>query len=522
MGFEELGLRPELVGALTALGYEDPTPLQHAAIPVIRRGANVVLRASAGAGVTAAYGVGVVDRLAGSAAADLAAPRALVIVPTADRASHVADAIACFAARTPLRVRASAPGWQRGPADVRVTSADAALRAVRDSSLKLDRLEVFVLADAMGVAALEPPGTVDALAVALPPGAQRILTAGELSRDIEAFVQAHVRRAIEIPPRPIPTPGDTRRVGVEPGAQPSRRGSLAYLVVTDHDKPSALAELLGRPAEPGRVVIARTGARAAAVREQLERRGFTVSDDALAAAAGRDDVIAVIGALDAPRATYAYDVPADPRVLERIEPETGVVLVTTRELPHLRSLAAETGFELKAIERRPRRGDVAAFRERVRRAVRDEDVDAQLLVLEPLFDEFSAAELAAALSAMLRQRAPEREVPGRAAGSAEPAEAPEEPSRPAPFVRLFVSVGQKDGLRPADIVGAFTAEANIGGAQIGRIEIRDTFTVVEVESGTADRVIRALNGTTLRSRSIRVDYDRKTTTAPRRTHRPRL
>ncbi|MGH7574704.1 MAG: DbpA RNA binding domain-containing protein, partial [Longimicrobiales bacterium] len=307
----------------------------------------------------------------------------------------------------------------------------------------------------------------------------------------------------------------------QPAAAPSRRGSLAYIVVAERDKPDALAELIGRPGESTRVVITRTSARAAALRDQLERRGFSVTDTALAGAPGDAETIAVIGALDAPRATFAYDVPADPRVLERLEPETGIVLVTARELQHLHALAAESGFELKAIEGRPRRGDVAAFRERVRRALETEDIGAQLLLLEPLFDEFSAAEVAAALSAILRVRAPARELPARGAASAEPVEAPAEPSRPAPFVRLFVSVGQKDGLRPSDIVGAFTGEAKIDGSQIGRIEIRDTFTVVEIESGTAERVIRALNGTTMRGRSVRVDYDRKTTTAPRRAHRPR-
>ena len=68
----------------------------------------------------------------------------------------------------------------------------------------------------------------------------------------------------------------------------------------------------------------------------------------------------------------------------------------------------------------------------------------------------------------------------------------------------------------ADIVGAVTGEARIAGEQIGRIEVRDTFTVVEVDSSVAERVIRALNGTTMRGRSLRVDFDRKTAAPPRR------
>ena len=84
------------------------------------------------------------------------------------------------------------------------------------------------------------------------------------------------------------------------------------------------------------------------------------------------------------------------------------------------------------------------------------------------------------------------------------------------FVRLFIGIGQRDGVRPADIVGAVTGEARIAGEQIGRIEVRDTFTVVEVDSSVAERVIRALNGTTMRGRSLRVDFDRKTAAPPRR------
>jgi ATP-dependent RNA helicase DeaD len=60
----------------------------------------------------------------------------------------------------------------------------------------------------------------------------------------------------------------------------------------------------------------------------------------------------------------------------------------------------------------------------------------------------------------------------------------------------------------------------VKGEQVGRIDIRDSFSVVEVDASVADRVIRALNGTTMRGRSLRVDYDRKTSTAPRRARVP--
>ncbi|MGH7505653.1 MAG: DEAD/DEAH box helicase, partial [Longimicrobiales bacterium] len=77
-GFAALGLTQQLVDAAISAGWEEPLPIQRAAIPVLRRGGNAVLRAGHGAGVTGAYGLALLDRLAGGAAS--AAPRALVVV----------------------------------------------------------------------------------------------------------------------------------------------------------------------------------------------------------------------------------------------------------------------------------------------------------------------------------------------------------------------------------------------------------------------------------------------------------
>lgn len=501
--FEELGLSPELAAAVDAAGFEDPTPLQRTAIPVIRRGSNVALRGSSGAGVTAAYGLGVLDLLAlGARPWGSEAPRALVVAVSPERASEVATALAGFARGLDLRVRAMGPGWRRGPSDVVVAPVDAALRGVQDSSLKLDELQVFVLDGASAVLALHGSEAVEALVVTVNPQAQRIVTTSEMTKGVEAFIQGHARRAMEIPP-----PRADR--GAVP--TPPSRGALFYVVVAPGEKENALAELVSRRTDMPHTVIARTGARAGRLREALTLRGFAVAAER---ESGTTDSITVAGALDAAGATIAYDVPADARVLERMHAD-GVVLVVARELPHLRAVADAAGFTLRTLERRTRRGTIATFRERVRRAVAQEDLDPQLLVLEPLFEEFSATEVAAALSAMIRAREPP-------SATLTPTAAPAEPARPTAFVRLFVGIGQRDGLRPADIVGAFTSEAGVTGEQVGRIEIRDTFSLVEVEATAAERVIRALNGTTMRGRSLRVDFDRKTPppSSPSRRSRP--
>jgi ATP-dependent RNA helicase DeaD len=213
----------------------------------------------------------------------------------------------------------------------------------------------------------------------------------------------------------------------------------------------------------------------------------------------------------------SYDVPFSADELRTVHETGGTVLVTPAELAHFMRIAAEVPFTLK--QRRARvleQDEVEAFRARIRSAVAGEDLAAQLLVLDPLLEEYSPAEVAAALSALLRQK---EEAQSAAGGGASPTRATAAPTGSAPtgappqdggaFTRLFVSIGSRDNVRPGDLVGAITGEANIRGEQVGRVDIRDTFSVVEVAAGVADRVIRALNGTTMRGRSLRVDFDRK-------------
>ena len=86
--------------------------------------------------------------------------------------------------------------------------------------------------------------------------------------------------------------------------------------------------------------------------------------------------------------------------------------------------------------------------------------------------------------------------------------APPQPRPGQAWVKLFISLGERDQVGPKDLVGAITGEAGIDGSQIGKIEVKEMLSLVEVEEPVAEKVIRALNGTTIRGRSVRVDFDR--------------
>jgi ATP-dependent RNA helicase DeaD len=83
-----------------------------------------------------------------------------------------------------------------------------------------------------------------------------------------------------------------------------------------------------------------------------------------------------------------------------------------------------------------------------------------------------------------------------------------DPSDNFDMARLFIGVGRRAGVRPADLVGAIAGEAGVEGKRIGAIQIGDEFSLVEVPEPMADQIITALRQTTLRGKKVPVRRDR--------------
>ncbi|HEX7120268.1 MAG TPA: DEAD/DEAH box helicase [Longimicrobiales bacterium] len=508
-GFGDLGLRSELVEVVESMGYDAPTALQRAAVPVLRRGGNVVLYASAGAGVVGAYGLALVDRLAEGEPAETeeaGALRALVLVPTPEAATRIAASLARFARVTPLGVAALGPGWATPAREAAIVVATpaAALDAVHASALKLGGIAALVLDGLSTLIALDAQDAVEALTNSTPRDAQRIVATAERTDAVDDYIERHVRRALHIPPTPTE---------VEATA-PAEKRPLRYAIAGAELKTDGLAAFLARRDAPGPVAVyCRTGARAQMLADELALRGFRA-----ARGAGEDvRIVALAPEEAAPEDAFvvSYDVPFDGDTLALRHAGDGLVLIEPRELSHLRQIAERAALEPHALRlplEAPAATELAAYRARIERALAEEDIGAQILVLQPLFERYAAAEIAAAASALLRRRPP---VPAEAPAEAREAAAAPRPRAgaaappPPAYVRLFFGVGARDGIRPGDLVGAITGEANISGDRIGRIDIRDNLSIVEVDNAVAERVIRAVNGTTMKGRSVRVDYDRR-------------
>jgi ATP-dependent RNA helicase DeaD len=540
--FQDLGLREPLLAALEDAGIERPTALQAAAIPVLRREGNLVARAGSGSGKTLAYGLGVLDRIQPRAGADedeegddeaaeAGGTRVLVLSATPEAAERAAMELVPYAQSAGLTIAASGGGWgtRSESADVLVATPHEVMEAVRTSAVKLEGVEAVVIDGAAEIESLGGWEALETIFDHVPRDAQRVIITSEVTDAVEDLASRRVKRAIRYPV----VAADPK--SMEPAAAPT--ATIGYVPVGKRDKMDVVARLLGGgPSDTPPVLYCRTDERAAELSEALSLRGFLVSD-----AEDEDADVIVIGSSaddedEAPAGqVISYDVPADEETLRARHggEDPGFVLVEPRELAHLRDIAKRAGFfaqpaGIAGDEPVSGSAELRAFRGELRRALREEDLAAQMLILEPLFEDFTPTEIAAAASALLRRKRPAVSAADAMPAAAAAARAAGEPrttaamrggpgghaeagNAPNAYARLFVSLGERDGVRANDLVGAIAGEANIPGTAIGKIEIRDTFSIVEVPADAAGKVISSLNGTTIRNRSVRVDYDRPRT-----------
>jgi len=493
--FEELEVAPELVETLAAEGIERPTPLQRDAVPVLRQGNNLLLAAGPGSGLLVAWIVPLLERTETEADG----PQILALTDSADTADRLAESVARLASVTGHSVAALGSPWLLpGRAQVVVGSAADVLAAASAGALALGGVRALVVDQAQVIERVSGLEVVERVIAFVPPEAQRILSALPVTEGVADLVERHFRRAVTIPGRDA--------------SEPPRRGRLRFRITSEPKEAAALALAEELLAEDARHVLfySRSEDRAADLGDYLTLHGF-------AAGAPGDATVPVWLGVDplAGRAAaqgaegllvVSYDVPPDPDTLDRRHSigGDGVALVLPRELAHLKSTGRRTGYETVPFPP-PARGTPTAVEElraSLARALEEGGAAAYLPMLEPLFERFDPAEVAAAAVALLRdRRTPAAQETPVAASSAQPA------AEPA-WAKLFVGVGERDGLRPGDLLGAITGEAGVDGRSVGKIEIRESHSLVEVHDDVARKVIKALNGTTIKGRAVRADFDR--------------
>jgi ATP-dependent RNA helicase DeaD len=553
VSFGDLGLRDELVDALHALGYEEPTPIQREAVPPLLEGRDLLGQAATGTGKTAAFSLPLLQRLAGDDADRGTAPGALVLVPTRELAMQVSQAVHRYGRGFGTRVLPIYGGQPIGRqlkaldrgVDVVVATPGRAVDHLSRGTLALDHLDVVVLDEADEMLDMGFQEDLEALLSATPERRQTMLFSATMPPRIDALARQHLRDPVRV---------TLSREEAVPGGETLIR-QVAY-VVTRASKPAALGRVLDVESPEAAIVFCRTRHEVDELAETMNGRGYRAEalhggmsqeqrDRVMQRLRGgtADLLVATDVAargLDIDLLTHVvnYDVPSAPesyvhrigRVGRAGREGVAITLVEPREHRTLRNIERHTGQRME-IEKLPTVADLRARRLELTRAalheslLEDDDLDRYRVVVETLADEFDLVEIALAAVKLAHaaegtegddEELPEvslhRDTGGKARGPKGPAGPRGKGRRPpaADMTRIFVGAGRGSGIRPKDLVGAIANESSVAGRDIGAIEITQNFSLVEVPGSAAQEVIRALRGTTIKGRKVNVRRDRET------------
>jgi ATP-dependent RNA helicase DeaD len=545
--FDDLGLRPELLGALSALGYEEPTPIQQEAIPPLVEGRDLLGQAATGTGKTAAFALPILQRL--TAHRPERPPVALVLVPTRELAVQVSEALHRYGRELGARVL---PVYGGAPivrqlralesgVDVVVATPGRALDLLNRGSLRLNEIATVVLDEADEMLDMGFAEDLEAILDETPEERQTVLFSATMPRRLDSLARRHLRDPVRI------TLGRER---VAPGEAPRVR-QTAY-VVPRAAKPAALGRILDVEAPTAAIVFCRTREEVDSLTETLNGRGYRA--EALHGGMSQEQRDRVMGrlrggtadllvatdvaarGLDIEQLTHVvnYDVPSAPesyvhrigRVGRAGREGVAITLAEPREHRMLKTIEKVAGATI-SVQQVPTVADLRARRlDLTRAALREsligDDLDRFRVVVETLTDEFDLMEVALAAVKLAHEAGgavdDDEEIPqvgfrqdkdrapaGRGTGR------PERPARRVTggaAARLFVGAGRDAGIRPGDLVGAITGETGLTGRDIGSIEIHQRFALVEVPESAADEVVQALRATMIKGRKATVRRDR--------------
>ncbi len=561
-GFAELGLRDELVAVLDDLGYEEPTPIQRAAVPAMLTGDDMLGKAATGTGKTAAFALPILHRIGPDATAK--DPTALILVPTRELAMQVSEAVHRYGRRLGTRVvpiYGGQPIFRQLRAldqgvDVVVATPGRAIDHLQRGTLRLHSIQVVVLDEADEMLDMGFAEDIETILDSAPADRQTVLFSATMPSRLNGLVNRHLHDPVRIEiERTAPAPGDAPKVT-----------QTAYVVPRSH-KAAALGRILDVEMPTAAIVFCRTRNEVDQLAETLNGRGYRaeglhggMSQEQRDRVMGRlrngtaDLLLATDVAargLDVDTLTHVvnYDVPSAPeayvhrigRVGRAGREGTAITLAGPREHRLLKNIERVTGQHID-IRKVPTVADLRSRRleltmSNISEMLDGDDLDQYRVVIDALSDDHDIVEIALAAVKMAHEatgaaaeddveipdvsvrrdrddrKGPRRDDRGDRGGD----RGGDRPERgkgrqrrgPSPgMAKVFISAGREAGIRPQDLVGAIANETRLEGRQIGAIDIAPRFSLVEVPEEAVDEVTWALKRTTLKGRKVTVRRDR--------------
>ncbi|MEN9705471.1 MAG: hypothetical protein RLZZ393_1350 [Pseudomonadota bacterium] len=265
MNFSDLGLKPELVAAVTEKGYSTPTPIQQAAIPVVLAGRDVLAGAQTGTGKTAGFVLPLLQLLGAREGRE---PRALILTPTRELAAQVAENAKFYGKNTSLRTQVIFGGVSERPqidklrdgCDILVATPGRLIDLVEQGATSLRHVQVFVLDEADRMLDMGFIHAIKRVRALLPLQRQNLMFSATYSDDIRDLASKLLKnpQGIDVAP---------------PNKTADKVEQSAYRLPKEH-KRHLLAHLINEGNWHQVLVFTRTKHGANRLAEQLSRAGI--------------------------------------------------------------------------------------------------------------------------------------------------------------------------------------------------------------------------------------------------------
>jgi len=551
--FSELGLIQPLVDVLKEVGYETPSPIQAETIPLLLEGKDVLGQAQTGTGKTAAFALPLISNIN----IKKLEPQILVLAPTRELAIQVAEAFQKYASKMKGFHVAPIYGGQSYDGQIRqlkrgchvvVGTPGRVMDHMRKGTLKLKGLQALVLDEADEMLRMGFIDDVEWVLEQTPPTRQIALFSATMPAVIRKIADKHLTDPEHVTIKVKTTTAETIR--------------QRYWTVSGHHKLDALTRLLEAETFDGMIIFVRTKNAAVELSEKLEARGYASSPltgdldqkmrertvDRLKK--GQLDILVatdvVARGLDVERITHVinYDVPYDTESYTHRIGRTGragrkgdaILFIAPREQRMLGSIERATRQKIEKLEL-PSNEIINNKRiERFNQRITDTlnagyDMDFFQSLMENYQQEHNipAIEIAAALAKLVQGKHPllmqnkppqeprekkefsKRERPDRSSRGERSRPSSDRPDRPRKLrppeegmERYRVEVGHNDKVKPGNLVGAIANEGGLDSEHIGRIDIHDDYSTVDLPEGMPKDIFQDLQKTRVAGKQLRL------------------
>ncbi len=524
--FEDLEISPAVAKALGEMGFEEPTPIQTSAIPPALEGRDIIGQAQTGTGKTASFGIPIAEKKT------TGRPYAIILEPTRELAIQVAeeiDRITRYRKCSVLPVYGGASMERqfkalRKGANIVVGTPGRLIDHLNRRTLSLDEVSIAVLDEADEMLDMGFIDDIEKILKMLPQSRQLMLYSATMSPEIMKVAKRHMKDPLKI------------AINVKDIVAPKIQ--QVFYEVLERDKMEVLTRLLDVETPELTLIFCHTKRDVDEVCARLRQRGYNAGalhgdftqshrEDIMAKfrAADIDILVATDVAgrgIDVENISHVinYSIPQNPEGYVHRIGRTGragrsgiaVTFVTPREYRQLQTIEriAKTKLSRKEI---PTAAEVKKARRRMMKDQLSEIIgkgghSPYLQAVRELAESQDIVEIAAAAFSLAFGEMEVMELKKR-----QPA-AERRHGREEGMTRLFFTVGRKDRIETAEILRTIAEEACIPGRSVGKIDIMDSYTFVEVPSDIAEKVTAAMNNAVIRGRRVAVAKAKPQTTAP--------